>query len=1275
MKKFLLALLTSLLLFGCDDKKTSKTDDAINSNLYENTDQLIEVDTLSELEKQQQTLKQLQQSHSILSSLNEPKVLNEFKYTEIIDISDLNLTDNQSIKILQEPKYGTFIHSISNQKLQLSFQLSESSRKEFIDSVKLEFPLGGGIHTQTLTFINQHIINQENEQQDIKLPQPNMLGILHTLFNIKSGIPYQNTLKLKGFDSELPIIIHVIDQPQKGIFTHQGLQFTYAPNPKLNGSDSMSVKITQGAKALTTRLYFDISVQKHPPKLSNIVLSINRHKQQIQGKLLIENSGSKLHQFQLVKAQTNTAIHLEETSGRFHIPIDLANPKKPINFQVTIYDGELSTDYSLSVYLTGPVSDPGTQAMFEINTQGSPPMITTSIVLFKEDTQVKRSLNITQLGEYQPHFEITEKKDNLFVTVNPKTGELNLSATPNFYGITGFNVRLTAGSHQIDKSIKVVVLNVNDEPAYQGKKAFHILEDSPLHYSNFKLVDIDNDKIQLSIAKKPENGTLYVGSDRFFYQPKADYFGLDHFSLRMNDKSSEIIESFEVKISNVNDAPKVQGGSVTLGTDNQVPIILPATDADNDTLTYKILNQHSLFYGKIYPKLLELHENLDALIEHDSINLDNEFIYEVHPYSPVDEKIEAIRYQVTDTQGLSATGTFFIILSGDPLYHTQWHLKNTGQTAFAKKGGDPGNDLNIGQLHKQHIRGQGIKILVADTGLNLDHEDLRNNILKNRSIDFVESDLDPSPNDFIRKDHGTAVAGLIAAQMNNRKGGRGVAPEASLIGMNLLKSQTFESWYKSHGMKGYSDDVHIFNQSYGISSVWPIPFNRPENIIQETIYQSVTKTHNQGKGALYIKSSGNGHVAMGSRFHYQGNVYQYLVKPLNDRQLTFQNVNMEPNNASFYNLSIGALAAGKASNQGRLVASYSTSGSALLLASPGGQYGVHSPAMVTTDVSGCHRGYGTSDKSPFHQGLHPLNPECDYTSTMNGTSSAAPNASGVFALLWGARPHLSWRDLKDIMIRSATKVDHRAKGVRLSLSDGDYLAQEPWITNKSGLSFHNDYGFGRINATKAVNISRTHRPLPPLEISPWLMPFKFATTEIPDNSIKGAKITFDPTKLVNHDQQLFKFKPGFVIEAVQLMVNIEHGRDADLSIELTSPQTHNSLPGTRSVLLTGRNALLADQQDPNYLNALDRQADLEHFVMLSHAFYKEPVSGTWTLKVVDTQGGDMKIGLFPDRFGSTQYVSFPNNAENGKLLDFKVRFYGHTRTVEKHSSNNKVNTL
>jgi hypothetical protein len=72
-------------------------------------------------------------------------------------------------------------------------------------------------------------------------------------------------------------------------------------------------------------------------------------------------------------------------------------------------------------------------------------------------------------------------------------------------------------------------------------------------------------------------------------------------------------------------------------------------------------------------------------------------------------------------------------------------------------------------------RGDGVKVAIIDTGADIQHADLRGNIVT--AANFVDSD----DQQFQRDRHGTEMAGVIAAVANNREGIVGVAPGARLL--------------------------------------------------------------------------------------------------------------------------------------------------------------------------------------------------------------------------------------------------------------------------------------------------------------------------------------------------------------------------------------------------------------------------------------------------------------------------------------------------------------
>ena len=668
----------------------------------------------------------------------------------------------------------------------------------------------------------------------------------------------------------------------------------------------------------------------------------------------------------------------------------------------------------------------------------------------------------------------------------------------------------------------------------------------------------------------------------------------------------------------INTAPEVVDMTIDVAQSMAFSGKLDATDAEGG-LTFSLINPTELTLGTL------------TLVNPTT----GEFTY----VTDAIEGTEVARFKVSDGEHQVEANLTINIKHGDPLYAYQWHLKNTGQSAFAVNRGIAGEDMNVAEAISMNVKGQGVVIAVVDDGLEIAHPDLVNNTVKGGSYNLITGTVDPTP--FLGSNgHGTAVGGIIAAQGWNDIGGRGVAPEAKLIGFNFLDQdptgavksvQTFENFAKSHGASAFSDNARIFNQSYGYSVPFPHGFDEDEL----EVYRDITTESFDGKGSIFVKSAGNGYdYYRYGTFWLPGDYFSATDESPANHGLPFHNSNMSSDNANVYNLVVSAINA-----KGEL-SSYSSVGSNIFVTAPGGEYGKDNPAIVTTDRAGCENGYAiTEDRpnTPFHGGLHPLNESCDYTSTMNGTSSAAPNTTGAVALIMSANPNLTWRDVREVLAKTATKVDADILAKTVTIGDAEdapvYAAIPAWSENAAGYSFHNLYGFGRVNVSEAVKLAKAYtEDLGEYVVTQWQATDELAKA-IPDADINGVS----DTQVVEDD---------LVIEAVQIELTADHLRLPDLAVELISPA------GTKSVLMTPYNGLVyqgvMDTTDPD-----DTVTGYDETPMLSNAFYGESSKGEWTIKLIDVNSGEYTFLKY-----DTGYITIPNEAD-GKLKGWSIRFHGH----------------
>ncbi|MCV6607842.1 MAG: S8 family serine peptidase [Campylobacterales bacterium] len=359
-------------------------------------------------------------------------------------------------------------------------------------------------------------------------------------------------------------------------------------------------------------------------------------------------------------------------------------------------------------------------------------------------------------------------------------------------------------------------------------------------------------------------------------------------------------------------------------------------------------------------------------------------------------------------------------LSEDPIAKYQWHLINQGQNSGAQKAGNVGEDVNIADIwDNKNYRGKDIKIAIIDTGVQLEHPDLKENIDQTLSFNYGNNTNDPTPMeiDGKNKTHGTACAGIAAAVGYNKIGVRGVAPSAKIVGLDVFSKATEASFASALHR---SDDIDIYSNSWGENAISKNGLSSSE---MDGIIGGVT-TGRGGLGSIYLFASGNqrkkGHN--GNYYSEQNNKYVIAVSSVNAKGV---------------------------------VSSYSNPGSNVLISGFGGEDGRVDPSIVTTDLVGFNYGLDKEHGANFGQMDVPGNEKGEYTHLMNGTSAATPMVAGAVALVLeaGKSRNLTYRDVKYILATTARKND---------------VGSGEWTVNGAGHAVHHDYGFGVIDIQKAA---------------------------------------------------------------------------------------------------------------------------------------------------------------------------------------------------------------
>ncbi len=462
-------------------------------------------------------------------------------------------------------------------------------------------------------------------------------------------------------------------------------------------------------------------------------------------------------------------------------------------------------------------------------------------------------------------------------------------------------------------------------------------------------------------------------------------------------------------------------------------------------------------------------------------------------------------------------------IPNDPLFSQQRHQRNTTQS-----GGALWIDVNVTPVWN-NFRGAGVTIGILDDGVQHAHPDLQPNYNPTIDYDFNSIDGDPTPTNLSTDSHGTACAGVAAARGDNGIGGCGVAYEATLAGFRLIAAPDTDQ-QEADAFAIHNDVIQVKSNSWGApddgeSVEGPGP-------LAAAALADGTATGRGGLGTIYVFAGGNGYD-FGDNSNYDG-----------------------------YANSIHTIAVGAVNDYG-FQSYYSEPGANLVVCAPSSG-GLHNQGIVTTDLT------GDSGANQVTTGTADLS-DRSYTRKFGGTSAACPMVAGVCALMLQANPALGWRDVQEILLRSARQVHQ---------TDSD------WITNAAGIHFNHKYGAGLVDAQAAVGMAQLWVNLGPQTSTEVSQPG--LAQVIPDNDLTGIDRTFNISS------------GNLRVEHVTVTVNINHLNRGDLELVLTSP--------------AGTSSRLAEQHpDPgdNYANWT--------FGSLRH--WGESAAGNWTLTIRDRVSG------------------------------------------------------
>lgn len=124
--------------------------------------------------------------------------------------------------------------------------------------------------------------------------------------------------------------------------------------------------------------------------------------------------------------------------------------------------------------------------------------------------------------------------------------------------------------------------------------------------------------------------------------------------------------------------------------------------------------------------------------------------------------------------------------------------------------------VNAPTAWEETLGDSGVTIAVVDQGVKYDHPDLSGNMASDPGRDFVDSDGDPYPDNLSEEIHGTHVAGIAAAGVDNGTGVSGIGNSTIISGRALSESGRGSTSDIADGIQWAADQgADVINLSLG----------------------------------------------------------------------------------------------------------------------------------------------------------------------------------------------------------------------------------------------------------------------------------------------------------------------------------------------------------------------------------------------------------------------------------------------------------------------------
>lgn len=236
---------------------------------------------------------------------------------------------------------------------------------------------------------------------------------------------------------------------------------------------------------------------------------------------------------------------------------------------------------------------------------------------------------------------------------------------------------------------------------------------------------------------------------------------------------------------------------------------------------YELTDQTETETDQLIVRFIEKPNNV-TLSQYEVVDSESEVVTVKVPKNEIEEYVEKFEKR----NDVLYVEPDYVVERGsvpnDPYFSDQWYHQV----------------IQTPQAWQKTYGSEQIIVAIIDDGIDVTHKDLTNQIV--RPYDFVNS----SSTNIRAGKHGTHVAGIVAASMNNQLGGIGIAPQTKIMPINVF-----------NGDKAYTSDIIKAIQYAVQNGANIINFSLGMPTFSKELEEAIQSAYKSG--VLIIAASGN----------------------------------------------------------------------------------------------------------------------------------------------------------------------------------------------------------------------------------------------------------------------------------------------------------------------------------------------------------------------------------------------------------------------------------